>query len=146
MEPYVWLIIMAVFLVMEALTAGLTTIWFAGGALAAFILAACNVPLIWQIAAFVVASLLLLVFTRPIALRYLNNRTAKTNVVDRIIGRNAIVTEEINNVRATGKVTVDGMPWTARTKTDEEIIPVGAEVVVDALQGVKCIVHEVKEG
>ena len=144
MEPYVWLIIMAAFLVMEALTAGLTTIWFAGGSLAAFLLSAAGVPLIWQIAAFVAVSLILLIFTRPVAVRYINNRAAKTNVVDRIIGRNAIVTEEINNVKATGKVAVDGMPWSARTAEDTDVIPVGTEVVVDALQGVKCIVHEEK--
>ena len=146
MYVYVWLAVFVLSVLVEAATAGLASIWFAGGAFVAFLLALMGVAPVWQIVAFVVISLLLLVFTRPIALRYLNNRTAKTNVVDRIIGRNAIVTEEINNVRATGKVTVDGMPWTARTKTDEEIIPVGAEVVVDALQGVKCIVHEVKEG
>ena len=140
MKNYIWLILIAVFLLLEAGTAGLTTIWFAGGALIAYVVSLFGLGTVWQVMAFVVCSLLLLIFTRPLALKYVNSRTAKTNVVDRIIGRSAVVTEEVNNVLATGKVMVDGMPWTARAQTDGEIIPVGTAVVVESLQGVKCIV------
>lgn len=137
---YVWLIIFVICVILEAMTAGLATIWFAGGALVALLLALLGVDLIWQVLAFVVISLLLLVFTRPLACKYINRRTAKTNVVDSIIGRSAVVTEEINNILATGKVTVDGMPWTARSEDGETVIPIGTEVTVVSLTGVKCIV------
>ena len=137
---YVWLGIFVLALIVEAATAGLATIWFAGGAMVAFVLAVLKVPLIWQVLAFVVISLLLLAFTRPMAVKYLNRKTEKTNALDRIIGRSALVTEEINNILATGKVVVDGMPWTARSLEDEQIIPVGTEVMVEQLMGVKCIV------
>lgn len=137
---YVWLGIFVLAVIVEVATAGLATIWFAGGAFVAFVLAILKVPLLWQVLAFVVISLLLLAFTRPMAVKYLNRKTEKTNVLDKIIGRSALVTEEINNILATGKVVVDGMPWTARSEEDERIIPVGTEVTVEQLMGVKCIV------
>ena len=141
MYVYVWLIVFVLSVVAEIATAGLVSIWFAGGAVVAFILAILDVPLVWQVVAFVVISLLLLVFTRPLARKYINRKAEKTNVLDSIIGRTAIVTEEINNILATGKVTVDGMPWTARSAVAEEVIPVGTEVTVVSLTGVKCIVR-----
>ena len=141
---YIWGAIFVLALVVEVATAGLATIWFAGGALVAFILKVLEVPLIWQVLAFVVISLLLLAFTRPMAVKYLNRKTEKTNILDSIIGRSAIVTEEINNILATGRVTLDGMPWTARSLTEEQIIPVGREVIVENIVGVKCIVKEME--
>ena len=141
MYVYVWLIVFVLSILVEAATAGLASIWFAGGAFVAFLLALLKVDPVWQIVAFVVISLLLLVFTRPLARKYINKKAEKTNVLDSIIGRTAIVTEEINNILATGKVTVDGMPWTARSAVPEEIIPVGTEVTVVSLTGVKCIVR-----
>ena len=137
---YIWGAIFVLALIVEVATAGLATIWFAGGALVAFILRVLEVPLIWQVLAFVVISLLLLAFTRPMAVKYLNRKTERTNVLDKIIGRSALVTEEINNSLTTGKVVVDGMPWTARSSEEEQIIPVGTEVTVEQLMGVKCIV------
>ena len=141
MYIYVWLVVFILSILVEAATAGLASIWFAGGAFAAFILALVGVGPVWQVVAFVVISLLLLVFTRPLARKYVNRRAEKTNVVDSIIGRTAIVTEEINNILATGKVTVDGMPWTARSAVAEEVSPAGTEVTVVSLTGVKCIVR-----
>ena len=142
MYIYVWLVVFILSIVVEAATAGLASIWFAGGAFVAFLLALFGVSPLWQVAAFVVISLLLLAFTRPLARKYINRRAEKTNVLDSIIGRKAVVTEEINNILATGKVTVDGMPWTARSASAEEIIPVGTEVTVESLTGVKCIVRK----
>ena len=137
---YVWLGIFVLAVIIEVATAGLATVWFACGAFAAIILAVLKVDIVWQVVAFVVISLLLLAFTRPMAKKYLNRKTEKTNVLDKIIGRTALVTEEINNILATGKVTVDGMPWTARSADPDGIIPVGKEVVIEQLVGVKCIV------
>ena len=137
---YVWLGIFVLAVIIEVATAGLATIWFACGAFVAFILAVLKVDIVWQVVAFVVISLLLLAFTRPMAKKYLNRKTEKTNVLDKIIGRTALVTEEINNILATGKVTVDGMPWTARSTDPDGTIPAGKEVVIEQLMGVKLIV------
>ena len=143
MEMYIWLGLMVLFLLVEAATAGLTTIWFAGGALIAFLAALLGGNLVIQVVVFVLVSLLLLVFTRPMVKKYLNGRTLKTNA-DSLIGRTAVVTEEISNLNATGTITIDGMPWTARTQTEEKI-PVGAEVRIREIRGVKCIVEKIAE-
>ena len=139
MQSYIWLIIMAVMIVVEVSVPGLVSIWFAIGALAAYISALLGASLAIQVMVFVLASVVLLLLTRPLAQKYINKRAVKTNK-DTIPGRSAIVTEEVNNLAATGKVTIDGLPWTARTAADEEIIPVGEEVVIDRIEGVKCIV------
>lgn len=136
----VWLIILIVMIVIELATLGLTTIWFAGGSLVATIAAACSAPLWLQITLFFVVSVVLLWFTRPIALKYFNKGRIRTNV-EAMIGRQGIVTGEINNIEGTGEVKIDGMEWTARTLMDGMILPVGTIVVVHAVNGVKVIVQ-----
>ena len=134
-----WIVLMIVLLIIEAATYGLATIWFAAGALAAYVAALLGGGTAVQVMVFVLISVVLLLLTRPLAKKYINERAAKTNK-DTIPGRTAIVTEEINNLAATGRVTIDGLPWTARAAVPEEIIPVGEEVVVEKIEGVKCIV------
>ena len=80
MEPLMWLIVLAVFLVIEAITVGLTTIWFAGGALVAAIASGTGAGILVQWILFLVISLVLLIFTRPLAVRYMNKGVPKTNV------------------------------------------------------------------
>jgi len=140
-----WLITLGVCVLIELCTLGLTTIWFAGGSLVAAGLAALGMPEIVQILAFFVVSIVLLVFTRPVAMRYFNTKRSKTNV-DTMIGKQAIVTKAIDNLKAKGQVTVDGMEWTARSAEDGNNIPDGAVVTVVAVEGVKLIVEERKEG
>ena len=95
--PVYWLIALVVFLVIEAATLGLATIWFAGGALVALIAAMCGAGIVIQIVLFLVVSLVLLFFTRPFAVRFLNKDTLKTNV-DRVVGMEGVVTEELSNL------------------------------------------------
>ena len=140
----IWVVLLVVFVVIEVLTMGLTTLWFAGGALVAAVLAALNLPSYVQIAAFIVVSLVLIFFTRPIAVRYFNVDRVKTNA-ESIVGKKAIVTSAIDNIKAVGQVTVNGMEWTARSITDDVIIPEGAVVYIVAINGVKLIVEERKE-
>lgn len=140
-----WLILMAVLLVIEIATLGLTTIWFAAGALAGFIVAVVDLPIWLQIAVFIVVSVILLIFTRPLATRYLNSKTSKTNA-ESLVGRSAKVTKAINNIQAEGQVVVGGMEWTARSTDDAVLIPVGAIVTIRGISGVKLIVCEKKEG
>ena len=141
--PVYWLIALVVFLVIEAATLALATIWFAGGALVALIAAMCGAGIVIQIVLFLVVSLVLLFFTRPLAVRFLNKDTLKTNV-DRVVGMEGVVTEEISNLAGTGKVSLGGNVWTARTENEGGTIPVDAVVTVLRVEGVKLIV-KVKE-
>ena len=133
-----WLIALVVLLVIEAATLGLATIWFAGGALIALIAAMCGAGFVIQMVCFLVVSLILLIFTRPVAVRFLNKDTLKTNV-DRVIGM-----EGISNLAGTGKVSLGGNTWTARTESEGGIIPKETVVEVLRVEGVKLIV-KVKE-
>lgn len=122
MTPFYWLIALAVLLVIEIITLGLTTIWFAGGALVAFVLALFNVPLLVQITVFLVVSILLLLFTRPVVEKRLNESRVKTNV-NSMIGKEGRVTETIDNYNQKGIVIINGLEWTARSSRDDLIIP-----------------------
>lgn len=139
-----WLAVMVIMLVIEIATLGITTIWFAGGALAAFFLAMLNVPFVIQIIVFLVVSLILLIFTRPVAVKYFNKDRARTNV-EGMIGRQAIVVSEVDNLQGIGRVTVGGQEWSARTPRDGIVLPVGAVVIVKAVNGVKLMVEEREE-
>ncbi len=139
MDAIVWLGLMILLLMIEVATLGLTTLWFAGGCLAAFFTALMHAPGLVQVLVFLVVSILLLYFTRPIALRYLNKSREKTNI-NTIIGKEAVVTSEINNLQAKGQVVVGGMEWTARTNSNEDIIETGTIVVIEKVDGVKLIV------
>ena len=134
----VWVVIMVVFLVVEAATAGLTCIWFAIGALAALIAALFGAPIWLQLVWFFVVSVVTLYFTRPLVLKYVNSRSQPTNA-DMVIGKEALVTEAIDNVESAGAVAVGGKVWTARSENGEPI-EVGSIVTVLRIEGVKLIV------
>lgn len=136
----VWLVLLIVMVVIELATMGLTTIWFAGGSLVATIAAACSAPIWLQVTLFFVVSLVLLWFTRPIAVKYFNKDRIRTNV-EAMVGRQGVVTSEIDNVEGIGEVKIGGMEWTARTIVDGMKLPVGTVVIVRAVDGVKVIVQ-----
>ncbi len=137
----IWLIVFVACIVIEIITMGLTTIWFAGGALIAAVSAALNAPLWLQIVLFVLVSLVLLYFTRPIAVKYFNKDRIKTNA-ESLVGKQAIVISEIDNLQGIGQVTVGGQEWTARTVKEGITLPVGSVVVIRAISGVKLMVEE----
>lgn len=139
-----WLVVLIAAIVAEAATLGLTTIWFGGGALIALLATAVGAPIWAQVVVFLLVSLLLMFFTRPIAVKYFNKDRARTNV-ESMLGRQAIVISEINNLEGIGQVTVDGQEWSARNETDGEMIPVGDVVEVVAVSGVKLIVRKKQE-
>ena len=134
-----WLILLIILVAIEIATMGLTTIWFAGGAFVAIIAAAFDAPL------FLSVSVVLLLFTRPIAMKYFNRDRIKTNA-ESLIGKQAIVTEEVDNLMAAGTVSVDGQEWTARNVMDGVKLPRGTIVIIRAISGVKLIVEERNEG
>lgn len=143
MEGIVWLAILIVLVLIEIITLGLTTIWFAGGALAAFIASLLGAGIPVQITLFVVVSLLLLGGTRPYAVRHFNKERIKTNA-ESLIGSYGIVLEDINNLEATGTVQVNGLEWSARA-ADDSLIAKGKEVLIEKISGVKLIVKEVEK-
>lgn len=137
----IWLIVFVACIVIEIITMGLTTIWFAGGALVAAAGAALGAPLWLQIVLMVLVSLVLLYFTRPIAVKYFNKDRVKTNV-ESLVGKQAIVISEIDNLQGIGQVTVGGQEWTARTVEEGITLPVGSVVIIRAISGVKLMVEE----
>lgn len=138
MESYYWLILMAIMLVIEIITLGLTTIWFAAGALVSYVAALFGANLIAQIIIFMAVSIIALIFTRPIAVRFFNSKDREKTNVDSLIGKNAKVIEKIDNENSKGKVSVNGMEWTARS-VDESIIEAEEIVTVKEVSGVKLI-------
>ncbi|HOK42354.1 MAG TPA: NfeD family protein [Thermoclostridium caenicola] len=134
---YVWLGLIIVLTIIEAATVSLTTIWFAAGSLLAFFVALLGLPLGVQIAVFLVSSTLLIIFTRPIALKYLKVGRERTNV-ESLIGETGLVVTDIVP-HSTGQVKVKGQIWTAVSKNGEPIRK-DSEVIIDSIEGVKLIV------
>ena len=139
----VWLILLLAFAALEGITVGLTSIWFAAGALAALIAALLHGPLWLQIALFLVVSILCLLAVRPLARKFVNTQVQPTNA-DRVIGAEGRVTEGIDNIQGKGAVTIGGIIWTARSDSDE-VIPAGCLVRVLRIEGVKVFVEPIKE-
>ena len=135
-----WVVALVVFLIVEAVTAGLVSIWFVFGSLVALICAALGAAVWLQIFWFVIVAVATLVLTRPLVKRYVDSRSVATNA-DRSIGRAAVVTERIDNLAATGAVQLDGVVWTARSTDDAVAIETGERVTVRAIEGVKLIVE-----
>lgn len=143
MQMIFWLIVLVFMLVTEAATINLVTIWFAGGALAAALAAYLKAGLAAQILIFLGVSFVLLVITRPFVRKFMKNNKTKTNV-DSLIGKSAVVTEQIDNLSQTGKVRINDIDWLARTADDDVHIPAGAVVEIEEVRGVRLIVKEKK--
>ncbi len=141
---FLWLALTAFFIILEIITVGLTSIWFAGGALTAFILAVAGVPMLLQGAAFFAVSFILLFFTKPFVLKYVKPHNIRTNYED-IIGKNVRVTALIDNQAGTGTAEFNGLEWTARSVDDNIVIEAGEIACVDEIKGVKLYVRRIQE-
>ena len=141
MMELIWMGLLLFFGIGEALTVGLTSIWFAAGALVALVCSLAGGNMALQIILFFVVSALSLAAFRPIAQKYINNKIEATNV-DSVIGRKVLVTEKISNLQATGAVQISGLTWSARSVDNSEI-PVGTPVCVQRVEGVKVFVEKV---
>jgi membrane protein implicated in regulation of membrane protease activity len=139
----VWLALLIIFAGLEGISVGLTSIWFAAGALCALVVALLGGGLWLQIVVFIVVSALCMLAIRPLAKKILTPRVQATNA-DRIIGQEALVTEDIDDLQGKGAVVIGGVTWTARSGTDQ-IIPNGTKVKVLRIEGVKVFVETVKE-
>ena len=140
MESIFWLTLLVILLICEIITLGLTTIWFAGGALTAFLISLTGAGFWIQLISFLLISFAMLFFTRPIAARFINKNMTKTNA-EGLIGRKAKVLIEIDNNSCVGQALVDGQEWTARS-ADDEVIPAGTMVEIVQIRGVKLIVRK----
>ena len=141
MKPIIWLIILVLFGIGEAVTVGLTSIWFALGALGALIVSQLGLGFWPQIITFIVLSALSMLLVRPFAKKFLRPGYSPTNA-DRVIGQTAVVTEQIDNLSGTGQVNVAGQIWSARSAHDV-VIPRETEVRVLKISGVKVLVEAI---
>ena len=144
LQKIIWLVLLLLFAGAEALTVGLTSIWFAAGALCALIAALLGGPLWVQIALFLAVSALCMLAVRPLARRHLNNKVEPTNA-DRVIGEQAQVIENIDNIHGKGAVVIRGVAWTARSE-DGSPLPCGTLVRVLRIEGVKVFVERLPAG
>ena len=135
----IWLLMAIALVVGEALTVGLTFIWFAVGALGGLIVAVLGGPIWLQVVVFLALSALALALVRPVAARLMQSGRVATNA-DRIIGKTAVVIETIDNLAGKGQVKVAGQIWTARSERDV-VIPQDTEVTVLRIEGVKVFVE-----
>ena len=134
-----WLAAMIILLVVEALVPGLVSIWFALGALAALIFSLLHAPVWLQVLCFLIVSILALVLTKPFVRKFQSGKIQPTNA-DAVIGKECLVTEEVNNLLGTGSVTVDGKTWTARNLDENSVSNVGEVKKVVKIEGVKLII------
>ena len=140
MMEYVWLAILILSVAIEAITMGLTSIWFAFGALIALFATLFGGPLWLQIVLFIVVSVVTMILTRPLAIRYLGPVLKKTNI-DAIPGKTGIVVETIVPVEGRGQVKIDGQIWSAKLEDETAQLEKGMTVIVDRIEGVKVVVH-----
>ena len=138
--PWFWLFLVILFTVIEVVTFGLATIWFALGALVMLFLSPLPIPFLWQILLFLIISSVLLIFTRPVAVKKLKVGREKTNT-DSLIGEKALVIKDITEFEK-GLVKLHGMEWSARS-VDGSAIAKNATCRVERIEGVTLVVGKV---
>jgi len=137
---FFWLILLFVFVIIEALTVHIVSIWFALGSLCSIIASTLGAPIWAQAIIFAAVSAAAIILTRPLVKKFILPKNTPTNF-EQIIGQSAIVCEEINNTEATGAIKINGIEWTARSD-DGKTIPEGSSVSVVKIEGVKAIVSQ----
>ena len=142
MAAGIWLVLLIFFIVVEASTVSVVSLWFAAGALAALVAALLHGGLWLQIGLFAVVSVGMLLALRPVVRKHFTPKLTRTNV-DSVIGMEGFVTEPIDNISSTGQVKLGAMAWTARS-TDGQPIPVGTRIRADRVEGVKVYVSTVE--
>lgn len=140
----IWIGLFIILIIIEIFTVGLTTIWFAIGALAAAGVNTLGANLIIQIIVFFAVSIVLMIFTRPWAAKHLNQKRLKTNYESKI-GEVIKITERADNLRQTGRSIVDGQEWTVRSQDNNVTLEKDELAKVIAVSGVKLIVEKYEE-
>jgi membrane protein implicated in regulation of membrane protease activity len=142
MNAIIWLALMVVFLIVEASTVVMVSLWFAAGSMAALLVSLLGAPIWLQVALFLAVSGVLLASLRPMVRKHFTPRLQRTNV-DAVVGSQGYVTADIDNVAATGSVRLGAMEWTARSTTGAPVSK-GTLVKVDKIEGVKAFVTAVE--
>ena len=140
---YVWIAAIVLLAILEGATAQMVCIWFVLGGIAALVTSIFTDAIWIQLTVFVAVSLVSLLVTRPLVKKVMSFKKEDTNA-DRYVGKTGIVAETICNEEGKGQVNISGNIWTARSM-DQSVIPKGSFVMVDAIEGVKLVVHLVKE-
>ena len=141
METILWITLIIVFVAVEIATVGLTAIWFAGGALVALLAQLLGLNMYVQIVLFIAASAVLMIFTRPWALKYFKPRIVKTNY-ETVVGEAVCLTETVDNMKGTGTAVCKGQEWTARAYENGKTFEAGTIVAVKEIRGVTLYVTE----
>ena len=136
---YAWLALIGVFIVLEAATVNLVSVWFIGGAVAGLVCAILGAGTLLQVTVFILVSALMLALLRPVLKKYLRVKPTKTNA-DRLLGQEALVTEKIDNLQETGAIRINGVLWTAKSLEDAQI-PTGTRVIIRRIEGAKVYVE-----
>ncbi len=136
-----WIFILSISAIAEVITTQLVSIWFMVGGLLALIVSLFSPSFFLQLSVFIVTSVAMIILVRPYIKSMLKFKVQKTNL-DRLIGKIAIVTEEISNLDEKGAVTISGIVWSARS-LDGKIINKGEHVRIDSISGVKMVVRKV---
>lgn len=141
---FIWLAVIILTIIIEIITVGLTSIWLTGGGIAALVV--CLLGGHWglQLAVFFVVTFILIYFTRPWALKYIESRKTATNY-EEVIGKTVRIIEDVDNVKETGKAIYNGMEWTARAKVDTETFSLDEQARVVGVQGVKLILEKIAQ-
>ncbi len=142
--PMIWLILLVIFILVEIATVGLLTIWFAGGALAAFFVSLSQLGTAVQVIVFLIVSLVLVLLIRPLAQKKFNSGHIRTNA-QTLIGEEAVVLEPIDNLQSKGRVMIRGQEWSARSVDDKEKFEKDEVVQVMSISGVKLMVRRPQE-
>lgn len=141
----VWLAAMIILIIIEIVTVGLATIWFAIGALVAIIVSMLGGGIILQMTVFLVVSFGMLILTRPFAVKYINNSRIRTNY-EGIIGKVVRITQDVDNIAEKGNAMVNGQEWTVRALDDRNKIAAGSLAKVVDIKGVRLIVEKYEDG
>ena len=144
MNTMVWLAAMIILIIIEIVTVGLTTIWFAIGALVAIIVSMLGGGIILQLTVFLLVSFGMLILTRPLAIRYIINSRTRTNY-EGIIGKVVRITQNVDNIAGQGCAMVNGQEWTVRAVDDKSKIAAGSLAKVVDIRGVRLIVEKYEE-
>lgn len=141
-QMFIWVGLFIVFVIGEIISLGITSIWFAGGALVAFFVSLITDVFWIQFAVFAVVSMILLAFTRPLAKKYFNGKNLEKTNVEAVVGQVGVVKEVVNNIEGTGVVVIKGLEWSARTTNDKNVIEAGTNAKVVDVKGVTVIVEK----
>lgn len=140
--PYIWGAIIALAIILEATTNQLLSIWFVFSGLLVFILSLCDIPLTYQITIFAIVSFLLLIITKPLVKKLMHFKKEDTNL-ERVINKQAIVIQDIDNLKGIGQVSIGGNVWSAKSINNNVCIAKNEIVIIKDIQGVKLIVEKI---